>query len=56
MEAHPERREEMAAAAHRGQKAIRPPSPVTDDGIDETRDRYAVEQVSDETGATDHRT
>ena len=46
----------MAIAAHRSQKAIRPPSPVTYDRVDETRHCDAVQQIADNAGAADHRT
>ena len=55
MEAHAQRREEVAGAAHGRQPAVRTPGPVSDDRIDETGDADAVEQVADETGAADHR-
>ena len=55
MEAHAQRWEEVSGAAHRGQPAIRSPSPVSDDRIDETGDADAVEKIADESGATDHR-
>ena len=54
VEAHAERREEVAVAAHRRQPAVRPPGPVPDDRVDEARDAEAVDQVADEAGAADH--
>ena len=48
VEAYAQRRKEVAVAAHHGQKAIRTPGPVTDDGIDEARNRNAVQQVAHE--------
>src|SRR5579863_5614546 len=44
----------MTVAAHQRQEAIGAPGPVTDNRIDETRDRDAVQQVSDESGTPDH--
>src|ERR1051325_7607284 len=46
--------EEVAFAAHQCQPAIRPPSPVSDDWIDKSGDAQAVEQVANESSASDH--
>src|ERR1700680_2273679 len=45
----------MTVAAHVCQPAVRPPGPVTDDRVNETRNADAVKQVADETGSSDHR-
>ena len=48
MEAHSQRREDVARAAHVRQPAIRAPCPVSDDRVDEAGDADAVEKVADE--------
>src|ERR1041385_7455297 len=55
MKANTERWQEVSSSAHRRQETIRPPGPVTDDWIDETRDSNAIQKISNETRATDHR-
>ena len=55
VEAHAERREVVAVAAHGREPAVRTPRPVAEDRVDEARDADAVDQVADETGAADHR-
>ena len=54
MEAHAQRGEEVAVAAHQGQPAIRSPGPVSDDRVNETRHADAVKKIADESGAADH--
>src|SRR5262249_29413278 len=46
---------EVILGAHEHQPAIRPPGPVTDDGIDETCNTDAIEDIAAEAGTTDHR-
>ena len=55
METHAQRGEDVTRAAHSRQPAVRSPSPVSNDRIDETCDTDAVKEVADESGSTDHR-
>src|SRR6202047_4026753 len=55
VEAHSQRRPNVAIATHESYPAIRSPSPVTDDGIDETGNGNAIKEVANKPGATDHR-
>src|SRR5262249_31398666 len=54
MEALAERREEVAGCAHQSEEAVRTPSPVTDDRVDEAGNADRVDKVADEAGAADH--
>src|SRR5439155_2776062 len=54
MEAHAERWEHVTRAAHGRQPAIRSPSPVTDDRIDETGNADTIQKIADESGPADH--
>ena len=56
MEIHAQRGKDVARTAHRRQPAVRSPSPVSDDRIDEARYADAVKEVTDEPGSPDHRT
>src|ERR1700730_15473281 len=46
MEAHAQRWEDISSAAHVRQPAVRSPSPVSDDRVNETSDADAVEKVT----------
>src|SRR5690349_11280311 len=55
MEAHAKRRKEVTIAAHQREPAIRTPSPMSNDWINEAGNADAVKQIADEASASDHR-
>src|SRR5262245_28747432 len=46
----------VTLATHRREEAVGAPRPVPDDGINETGDRDAIDQVAAKPGPADHRT
>src|SRR5450755_3413560 len=54
MKRHAQRWEHVAGAAHHGEPSIRTPCPVSDNGINESGNRQAVYEVSDEARPADH--
>src|ERR1700683_4077596 len=54
VKADPQGRKKVPFAAHLGQETIRPPSPVTDNRINETGNGDAVQKVANESSAADH--
>src|SRR5690349_24261830 len=54
MKALPQTGKEISRRAHGRQEPIRPPGPVTNDGIDEARYRHAIEKIADKAGTADH--
>src|SRR5215831_13902679 len=55
VETGPQRGQKVSRTSHRGEETVRSPGPVADNWIDEPRHRHAIEQVTDETRAPDHR-
>src|SRR5215471_8499012 len=54
METHTERCKEVSFTAHGREKPIRSPRPVANDGIDESRNGDAINQVANKTRSADH--
>src|SRR6266404_3559076 len=54
MKAGAERWEKMSVGAHQCKESIRPPGPVSNYRINETRDCETIEQISYKSGAPDH--
>src|SRR5438067_3718890 len=54
MKAHTQRWKEVSGAPHVSQPAIRTPSPMSDDWVNETGDADAIKKIADKPGATDH--
>src|SRR2546423_7725315 len=54
VEVHSERWQEVSSTAHRHEKSVRSPGPVTDDWINEPGNGKTVEQVAHKSGAANH--